>query len=201
VVGARLGAVLEGLRPVVLFLILIVLLYAFFVKGTPAHGALPFLSREGFAAGVYYALRVLVLYAAIVVFLTVASQEAVAKGLAALLRPISPGLARRAAFYGFLSLGFLPLFADEVKRIRIAQGFRGGGLRGGLWAKITGVRLLLVPILLSAIHRSGQLAMAVELRGIRDSMDRLLVLDRPAYKDFVFTGVTLVVLMVAYLMG
>ena len=102
-------------------------------------------------------------------------------------------LAKRMALYAFLSIGFLPLFLEEFERITTLQKFRGGGLEGGLIKKLRGVRLLLVPLFLSAIHRSGQLAMVVELRGLKESAGELVSLQRPGLKDYVSIVVTLAV--------
>jgi energy-coupling factor transport system permease protein len=191
--GRRLA---RGLRNLVLFLLIIVAVNALLVKGEPLLGV-AFLSKEGVYKGFYYGLRVVVLYFTLVLFLSVASQEAMASGLSSLLRPLSKRFSRRVALHAFLAIGFLPLFGDEVKRIRMAQGFRGGGIEGGLLRRVLGARTLIVPMFVSAIHRSGQLAMAVELRGIESSIERLLVMGGPALRDFVFAGATLIVLFAA----
>jgi energy-coupling factor transport system permease protein len=187
---------LRGLRGLGLFLFIIVAVNGLLLKGEPFFGV-PFLSEQGVYKGFYYGLRVVVLYFALVLFLSVTSQEAMATGLSSLLRPVSKRIARRVALHGFLAIGFLPLFGDETKRIRIAQGFRGGGIEGGLVRRVAGARMLIVPLLVSAIHRSGQLAMAVELRDIESSIERMLVIGGPAFRDFVFAVATLIVLLIA----
>ncbi len=188
-------------RDMMVLLALVVAVNAVLVKGSPLPPPLSFLSREGLAAGIFYGLRALTVYYALIVFLSLASQEAIAKGIAALLRPFSEPLARRAALYGFLTIGFLPVFADEIERIRVAQRFRGGGLHGGFARRTAAVRLLFVPLVVSAIHRSGHLATAVEVRGIRSSITRLLNTPRPGHRDLVFAAVTLVLLVGASSIG
>jgi energy-coupling factor transport system permease protein len=195
--GRTFGGFIRITRNIAPFALLIVVINAFLVKGHPLTSEISFLSREGFFSGIFYSVRLLVLYHTAVVFLSVSSQETMAKGLSALLRPVSPSLASRIALYGFLSIGFLPLFADEVERVRVAQRFRGGGLEGGPLQKLRGVRLLLVPIIVSAVHRSAQLAMAVELRGIKSSIGQLLILTRASTKDYVFAAVSGAILLVA----
>jgi energy-coupling factor transport system permease protein len=197
--GLRGRTFVETAKNLSLFVVLIVAINAFLVDGTPLPAPLNDFSREGLAFGVFYSMRVVVLYFTVILFLSLTSQEAMARGLSVLLKPISTRLSRRVALYGFLSIGFLPLFVDEIRRIRIAQRFRGGGFEGGPMRKLASVRLLLVPLLISAIHRSGQLAMAVELRGIRETIGHVLHLDAPGYRDVVFTGVTLAVVTVAVL--
>src|SRR6188508_906729 len=82
-------------------------------------------------------------------------------------RRVSPALASRVAFFMFLSIGFVPLFADEIQRVRVAQSFRGGELKGSMLRRAGALRMWLVPVLMSAVRRSGELALAVELRDIR----------------------------------
>jgi energy-coupling factor transport system permease protein len=196
--GLPLRALATRARSIAFFAAFIVAINAFLVNGAPLPRPFSYLSREGIAAGLYYALRVAVLYFAIVLFLSLAPREGVAGGLAALVRPFSRGWSRRVALHGFLYSGYLPLFGEELNRIRLAQGFRGGGIEGGFLHRIAGARALLVPLIVSAIHRAGQLAMAVELRGIRFSIDRVVPLDAPRSRDFVFAGMTLLVLLTAW---
>jgi energy-coupling factor transporter transmembrane protein EcfT len=139
----------------------------------------------------------LILYLGAVVFLAVVSPEEMARAVSAFARPFSPGFARRCALYVFLTLGFLPLFADEIERVRVAQGFRGGGLEGGIARKLRGVRLLLVPMFVSAVHRSEYLAMAVELRDVKTTIGNILPLESPSQRDYVFVAATLAVIAAA----
>jgi energy-coupling factor transport system permease protein len=184
-------------RTVALFAAFIVAINALLIDGAPLPRPLSFLSWEGIASGFYYSLRVGVLYFSLVLFLSLATPEGIAGGLAALIRPFSRELSRHAALHGFLYAGFLPLFGDELDRIRVAQGFRGGAVDGGFFRRIAGARALMVPLIVSAIHRAGHLAMAVELRGIRFSIDRVLPLHPPRPRDVVFAGMTAVVLIIA----
>lgn len=195
--GLPLGSLATRARRMGLFAVFIVVINALLVDGEPLPRPFSLLSWEGMGMGFYYALRVALLYSTLVLFLSLTSQEGIAGGLAALVRPFSRKLSRRVALHGFLCVGFLPLFGDEVSRIRVAQSFRGGGIDGGFLSRISGTRALIVPLVVSAIHRADQLAVAVELRGIRMSIDHVLPLDAPRSRDFVFAGVTLLVLLVA----
>jgi energy-coupling factor transport system permease protein len=198
--GLRPSRILHRLRPLLFFVPFILVLNAVLVAGRPLPSPLGFLSREGFASGVYLALRVVVIYViyvAAVVFLFAFSPETVARGVAGLVRPLSAAGARRLALYSFLSMGFVPLFADELARIRTAQRFRGGAFEGSIARRLRSVRLLLVPLIVSAVHRSGQLALAVEIRGIERSIENILVLARPRRRDYVFAAVSAVIFLVA----
>ena len=179
------------------FIVLVVAINAVLVKGEPLVAAIPFVSRVGVESGVLAAVRVLVLYAGLRVFLAVAPAEEIARGISAFVAPWSTDLARRAAMYGFLTAGFVPLFMDETRRITVAQKFRGGGLDGGFFKKVRGVRLLFVPLILSAIHRSGELAAVVELRGIERTIGGILVLERATARDYAFIATTAAVVAAA----
>jgi energy-coupling factor transporter transmembrane protein EcfT len=116
---------------------------------------------------VFFALRLGAMLMAVSLLVSALSAEALAQGVHDLVRRASRRLADRFAFFAFLSAGFVPLFADEIRRVRTAQAFRGGRFEGGFGRRATTVRMWLVPVLMSAVRRSGQLALAVELRDIR----------------------------------
>ncbi len=198
--GASAGFIWNRSKKIILFALFAVLLNAVLVEGDPVLriGERQIVSKEGLQRGIYYFFQILVLYLSIVLFVSLTSQEAIAKGISSLIKPFAPELAKRIALYAFLSIGFLPLFFDEFERISTLQKFRGGGLEGGLFKKIRGVRLLLVPLVLSAIHRSSQLAMVVELRGLKESAGKLLSFGRPAQRDYVFFVITLAVTAAAF---
>ena len=195
--GIPTRTLLKNGKGIGVFVLLIIAINAVLVSGESLAPGLPFPTREGIMSGVHSAVRVLVLYFGAVVFLAVMSPEEMARGLSAFLSPLSQDLARRTALYVFLSFGFLPLFADELERVRVAQRFRGGGLEGGFGRKLRGVRLMLVPLFVSAIHRSAHLAMAVELRKVETTIGNILTLDRPSQRDYVFVIATLVVIAAA----
>ncbi len=154
---------------------------------------------EGIEAGFFYSFRFMVLYFAVVFFVGVTPPERFARLLYSALRPFSPRFADSTAFYAFNVLSFLPLFSDEIKRIRLAQSFRGAEFSGGLIRRVLAVRLLVVPLVVSAVHRSGQLAATVELRGLRSRLGEALPSGKPTQKEYVFAMTTAVVLVAAVL--
>lgn len=188
----------RALAPLVL---LVVLVNGYFVGGEPLPSPIAFLSRQGIDDGFYYAARVVLLVTAMRALLAALSPEAMARAVASMLGVASKGLGRRGAMYGFLALGFLPLLAGEIERIRVAQRFRGGGLDGPFHRRLMGARLLLVPLIVSVIHRSGQIAVAVETRRIRETIVPLLAIDPPARRDFLFIAITIGVIVVAFVSG
>jgi energy-coupling factor transport system permease protein len=195
--GIPAGTLIKNGRSLIFFVVLVIAINSVLVRGEPMVTGLPFPTREGLESGIHNSVRVLILYLSAVVFLSVMSPEDIARAVAEILRPLSPDLARRCSLYVFLTFGFLPLFADEIERVRTAQRFRGGGLEGGIRRKLRGVRLLLVPLFVSAIHRSGHLAMAVELRDVKTTIENILGLGSPAQRDYVFVAATLAIVAAA----
>jgi energy-coupling factor transporter transmembrane protein EcfT len=197
--GLPLSSLGRAARIIGPFVVLVVAINAVLVEGEPLVPAIRFISRRGVESGLHGGARVLVLYFATAVFLAVASPEDIAGGISAFVRPISPRIALRAAMHAFLSFGFLPLFIDEIQRIAVAQKFRGGGLDGGLLAKLRGARLLIVPVVLSAVHRSDQLAATIELRRVETRIAGILVLGKASRRDYAFLAVTAAVLAAAWI--
>jgi energy-coupling factor transporter transmembrane protein EcfT len=180
------------------FIALIVAVNALLVEGEPLVAGLPFVSRAGITSGLHASVRVLVLVLGGAVFFALAPPEEIAKGAASLFSPFSRDLSRRVAMYAFLSAGFVPLFADEARRITVAQRFRGGGFEGGIARRLRGARLLVLPLILSAVHRSAGLAAAVEIRRIRSTIAGILVIGKPRRNDYGFVALTAAVTAAAW---
>jgi energy-coupling factor transporter transmembrane protein EcfT len=196
--GLRARSLLVHARTLAAFFVIVVGINGVLVEGEPIAPSVEWFSREGLMSGIHAGFRVIVLYLGAAVFLAVTPAEEIAKGVAAALAPVSRDLSREAALYAFLSAGFLPLFGDEIRRVSVAQEFRGGGFNGGIAKKVRGIRLLVVPLILSAIHRSSHLALAVELREIRRNLSGVLVLEGIRRRDYPFLVVTAAVIAVAW---
>jgi energy-coupling factor transport system permease protein len=193
--AATFGRQLVRLVPVVM---LIVALNGLLGSGTSLFPDTPAgrLTREGVAGGVFYALRFLVLYYSVVLFVGVTAPEQFARAVYDVLRPFSKRAAGAAAFYAFNVLSFLPLFADEIDRIRTAQSFRGADFGGGLVRRVSAVRLLVAPLVISAVSRSGQLAATIELRGLKHRLGEALPAIRTTHREVIFALATVGVLAV-----
>jgi energy-coupling factor transporter transmembrane protein EcfT len=169
VVTGDLSVTGASLRRIAPFALLVVALNAVFGPGEAivALGGVRLVAGEGLANGVFFALRLGVMLMSVSLLLAAASPESLARGLSGLVRRVSRRAAEGVAFFVFLAMGFVPLVAEEFERIRTAQAFRGGDLSGGLARRVESARAWLIPLLVSAVHRSGRLAMAVELRDVR----------------------------------
>jgi energy-coupling factor transporter transmembrane protein EcfT len=155
------------------------------------------ISREGLADGVFFALRLAVMLMAVSAFLGTATPELMARSAYDVVRRVSARAAAQVALFVFLSMGFVPLVAEEFHRIRIAQSFRGGDFSGGFWRRAETARAWMVPLLVSTIHRSGQIAMAVELRDIRGRLPRTIEAPRVAIADALLALSAVVVVVLA----
>ena len=180
VATGQLAATGASLRRLVPFAIAVVLLNAVFGPGEAivSVGSVRIAADRGLASGVFFALRLAVMLMSASLLLAAASPEALARGLYDGVSLVSRNAAEHVALFVFLAMGFVPLVADEFHRIRRAQSFRGGdvarGFTGGLRQRTEAARASLIPLLVSAVHRSGQLAMAVELRDVRHRLPRTI---------------------------
>jgi len=196
---ARASATARALGRAVPFAIVIVVLNAVLVAGEPVLtlGGRRVASREGLQDGVFFSLRLAVMLMAVSVLVSGTTPEALARGTHDLVRRISVRAAGRIAFFVFLSMGFVPMFVDEIERVRVAQSFRGAGFSGGIVRRVGSARAWLVPLVLSAVHRSRQLALAVELRHIRERLIPTIAAPHARAVDAVLLVSTFAVLIAA----
>jgi energy-coupling factor transporter transmembrane protein EcfT len=59
------------------------------------------------------------------------------------------------------------------------------------------VRLLVVPLVVSALHRSAQLAMVTELRGLQHRLGEVFAVAAPSPRDAVLPALTAAVVVAA----
>jgi energy-coupling factor transport system permease protein len=196
---ARGGATRRAAMRVLPLAALVVLINAVLVPGeslveVAGHRVI---SSPGLRDGIFFALRLGTMLMAVSLLISASSAEAMAQGVHDLIRRVSPRAASGAAFFTFLSLGFVPLVADEIGRVRTAQAFRGGRLEGGFARRAATMRMWLVPVLMSAVRRSGQLALAVELRDIRGRLVPSLPPLHVRAADIIQTAVVAAVVVAA----
>src|SRR4029450_5685815 len=122
---ASLAAVVRRILP---FAAVIVVLNAVLVPGDALFSVAGrrIASVQGAHDGFFFAARLAVMLMSVALLLAATDAESLARGIHDLLRRLSPSMASRVAFFTFLSMGFVPLFVDEIRRVRIAQSFRGG---------------------------------------------------------------------------
>jgi energy-coupling factor transporter transmembrane protein EcfT len=179
----RPSILLQALRPLVWFAVLLFGLHLFFTDGA-ALIEIPLLPIRITEAGLYRGLLVtwqfiaLALCGAILTMTT--SPSDLIHGLEHLLRPLrylrvpSQDIAVMVA----MALRFVPTFLEEFDRIRTAQAARGGDVEAGrIDRRLKTLATLVIPLMASAFRRADELAEAMEARGYapgpRTSLNRL----------------------------
>ena len=72
-----------------------------------------------------------------------------------------------------IALRFIPTLLEDAQRVMKAQASRGVDFKKGhLWAKITGITSLIIPLFVSSFLRSEELANAMECRGYDPRLPR-----------------------------
>ncbi len=101
----------------------------------------------------------------------------------------------------FVALRFVPVLTDEARTIRMSQTARGLRTGGGLLTRIRSARLLVMPLMMGAVRRAYNLALAIESRGYRVGAIRSSMREfRLTWRDAVFVTVTVICLgMLTYL--
>lgn len=99
-----------------------------------------------------------------------------------------------------IAIRFLPVFIDEIERIRIAQIARGAKIRQNAIARVINLMPLIIPILTQAIRRSEELADAMEVRGYVPDKPRGHYIEYKFSKyDFIaYIILTFVLVLVAF---
>jgi energy-coupling factor transport system permease protein len=198
----RAAHTLRDLRRLAPFALLIIVLNAVLVPGDPilTIAGRRIVSSPGLRDGVFFALRLGSMLMAMSLLVAGSTAEGMARGVYDFVRPFSARLAERIAFFVCISLGFVPLFMDEIERVRVAQSFRGGTLEGGLTRRAGSVRMWLIPVLMSAVRRSGQIALAVELREIRSRLVPSMPAARVGAGDVAWLAAVIAVTLAASLL-
>lgn len=156
--GVSAGAVLAGVRPAALVLLLSVLANAVVLVGQPG------VSLAGLLRGATAALRIVCVVGFALTLSSTTPSTQMAEALASLLSPLSRvgvpvgGIASSAS----IALRFIPLTVEEVDRIRCAQRARGARLdEGGALVRLRGWGQVLVPLIVSLLRRADELGAAM----------------------------------------
>ncbi len=175
VVAARLTPVqiLEALRPIMFFIALIFLVHLLFTEGETLLTLAPLplrITREGLVRGLYFAWQFAALVIGAAVLTLTTPLSALVDGIDRLLRPLSRvGIpSQDLAIMIAMALRFMPMLIEEYERLRMAQTARGADFTtGGIALRSRALVALAVPLLLSALRRGDELALAMEARGFQ----------------------------------
>jgi len=128
----------------------------------------------GVAKATFFSLRLLLFVAmAFLVTLTCSPSE-IAEAIVKLLRPLSRiGLpVEELGLILFVAIRFIPVLYSEFITIYNAQVIRGVEFGGSILNRIRKITAIIVPVLVGAIGRADDLALAIEARGYRSGQER-----------------------------
>lgn len=160
--------ILKGLKPIMLLLIFSVVINMLFTPGTDlvSFGWIH-ITKEGIELAVFLAIRLiyLIIGSSLMTFTT--TPTALTDGLERLfhfLKAVKVPV-HEVAMMMSIALRFIPILTEELDKIMKAQAARGADFnRGTLKEKMHGLIPIMIPLFVSAIRRSNDLAMAMEAR-------------------------------------
>ncbi|MFC1862411.1 energy-coupling factor transporter transmembrane component T family protein [Thermodesulfobacteriota bacterium] len=195
ITGLSYQRILNTFRPVLFFFVLLFILHLLFTQGTPIP---PFpnckitVTYEGFFNGllVIWKFGILIFCASILTMTTSPTELII--GIERLLRPLtifrvpSHDIATMVS----IALRFVPTLLEEIERIKDAQIARGADFTTGkILSRIKAIKSLMLPVILSAIRRADELAIAMEgrayQRGHRSYLKELCI----SKLDYIALGV------------
>ena len=165
----RLKAVLSGLKPLVVLILVTGVLNLFYTKGE--HLLLQVwkirIYREGVRMAVTMALRIMLLITGTLLLTYTTSPLQLTDGMERLLGPLKKLRVpvHELSMMMSIALRFIPTLIEETDKIMNAQKARGAEFdTGNLIQKAKAMLPLLVPLFISAFRRADELATAMESR-------------------------------------
>ncbi|MGB8002462.1 MAG: energy-coupling factor transporter transmembrane component T [Anaerobacillus sp.] len=167
----------NGLKPILLVIILTFLLHVFLTKEGPLLFDLGFLKvyEGGVQQGIFISLRLLFLIMITSLLTLTTTPIDITVGIETLLGPMKKiGLpVHEFALMMSIALRFIPTLLEETEKIMKAQSARGAQFSSGpIKERLKSIVPLLVPLFVSAFKRAEDLAMAMEARGYRGGEGR-----------------------------
>lgn len=191
----------KGLKGILVFIMLSVVLNMFFTKGDPfIDWWIIHISWQGFRTACYTMLRIilLVLGASVITYTTTPTKltDGLERAFHWLKRFKVP--VHEVAMMVSIALRFIPILVEELDKIMKAQQARGADFENGsILKRLKSLFPVIIPMFVSAIRRANDLAQAMEARCYRGGD------GRSKMKPLKYTGVdvTAYVLLFLYLGG
>ena len=162
-------AILRGMKPLVMILVLTGILNLFFTDGGTVLVSVGIvkITSEGVMRAVFMMLRILMLITGTFLLTYTTSPIALTDGLESLLGPFKliklP--VHELSMMMCIALRFIPTLIEETDKIMSAQKARGADFENGkLMERIRALVPILVPLFISAFRRADELATAMECR-------------------------------------
>ena len=161
-------AILKGLKPLFVILIVTSLLNVFYTPGRELVSFWIFtITYEGIRNAIFMVWRIMMLISCTFLLTYTTSPILLTDGLEALLNPLKKIKVpvHELAMMMSIALRFIPLLIEETDKIMSAQRSRGADFEtGSLMDKAKALIPLLVPLFISAFRRADELATAMECR-------------------------------------
>ena len=163
------GAILRGLRPVFIIILITVFLNIFFIKGETVlfqYRALV-ITQEGIMTAVFMAARFMMLIISTFLLTYTTSPITLTDGLERMLGPLKKIKLPVHEFSMMMSIALrmIPTLIEETDKIMSAQKSRGADFEtGGLIKRAKAILPLIIPLFISAFRRADELATAMESR-------------------------------------
>ena len=163
------GAVLRGLRPVIIIICITVVLNIFFIRGETIlfqYRAIV-ITQEGIYTAVFMAARFMMLIVGAFLLTYTTSPITLTDGLERMLSPLKKIKlpVHEFAMMMSIALRMIPTLIEETDKIMSAQKSRGADFEtGGLIKRAKAILPLIIPLFISAFRRADELATAMESR-------------------------------------
>lgn len=165
--------ILKGLKPVLFLLCFTAVYNVFFTKGDVAFewefmsGHALTVTWQGLKKGAFIVIRLVYLVIGSSLLTYTTTPNKLTDGIESLLKPLGKMKVpvHDLAMMMSLALRFIPILLEEANRIMKAQSARGADFEeGNIVARVRTMLSVLVPLLVSAMRRSYDLALAMEAR-------------------------------------
>jgi energy-coupling factor transport system permease protein len=197
---------INGLKPILMLLVLTVSLQVFFTKGTEEplfQWWVIKIYQEGLVAAIFILLRLVLLVFSSSLLTLTTSPMRLTSAIEFILKPFSYlGLpTAEISMMMTIALRFIPTILEETDRLIKAQSSRGAEFEtGNLFKRLQGLIPILVPLFISSFRRADDLAIAMESRCFQVGMKRTQMhplIFRPV--DFLCFGLFLTILLLIVL--
>jgi energy-coupling factor transport system permease protein len=175
--GVGAAAIGRSFRPI---MILVAITFVYHIIFTGQDGE-PLVELCGFSVtelnlsrAAFFSTRLLLFVSVVFLVTLTSSPSELAEAIARMLRPLEK-IGVPAGDLGlvlFIAMRFIPILTGEFQTIRDAQIIRGVDFAGSLVNRIKRTATVIIPVLIAAISRADELALAMEARGYRSGRRR-----------------------------
>lgn len=159
--------VLKGLKPLRWFILFTVIISIFTVEGSVLWQWQIFhITDNGIKTAVILSIKFLLFVSGTSILTLTTPPIALTDGLSRLMKPLKliKVPVDDIAIMISITLRFIPMLADEAEKIMKAQRARGAGFSGKGFGRIKAILPVTVPLFVSVLRRSEELALAMDSR-------------------------------------